>query len=156
MIVRTTTEKDMELLVQLRMKFLLNQNEEETIKDQGQLIKNLHVYFEKAIMRNEFIAVVAEEDGKAVSTAFLSIAERPPRPGSSSNRVGTIYSVYTYPEYRRRGISTKVLQLLLQEAKKNNVATVDLNATAEGKPLYEKLGFKLPKYTYMKLKLEAL
>ena len=156
MIVRTTTEKDMELLVQLRMKYLLDQNEEETAQNQEQLDKNLYDYLEKAILREAFLAVVAEVDGKAVSTAFLSIAERPPRPGSSPNRVGTIYSVYTYPEYRRRGISTKVLQLLLQEAKKNNVATVDLNATAEGKPLYEKLGFKLPKYTYMKLKLEAL
>ena len=84
----------------------------------------------------------------------MSIAERPPRPGNSSNRVGTIYSVYTEPEYRRRGIATKVLQLLLQEAKENNVATVDLSATADGKPLYEKLGFTLPKYTYMKLKLD--
>jgi ribosomal protein S18 acetylase RimI-like enzyme len=155
MIVRKTTEKDMELLVQLRMAYLLDQNKEETTENQKQLINNLYAYFEKAIMRNEFLAVVAEDEGKAVSTAFMSIAERPPRPGSSSNRVGTIYSVYTDPEYRRRGIATKVLQLLLQEAKENNVATVDLSATADRKPLYEKLGFTLPKYTYMKLKLEA-
>ena len=154
MIVRKTTEKDMELLVQLRIDFLLDQNPEKTLANQEQLINNLYAYFEKAIMRNEFLAVVAEEEGKAVSTAFMSIAERPPRPGNSSNRVGTIYSVYTDPEYRRRGIATKVLQLLLQEAKENNVATVDLSATADGRPLYEKLGFKLPNYTYMKLKLD--
>ena len=155
MIVRKTTEKDMELLVQLRMAYLLDQNKEEKTENQKQLINNLYAYFEKAIMRNDFIAVVAEDEGKAVSTAFMSIAERPPRPGSLSNRVGTIYSVYTDPEYRRRGIATKVLQLLLQEAKEINVATVDLSATEDGKPLYEKLGFTLPKYTYMKLKLEA-
>ena len=154
MIVRKTTEKDMKLLVQLRVDFLMDQNPEKTLENKNQLIDNLYSYFEKAIMRNEFIAVVAEEDGRAVSTAFMSIAERPPRPGNSSNRVGTIYSVYTYPEYRRKGIATKVLQLLLQEAKKDNVATVDLSATADGKPLYEKLGFTLPKYTYMKLNLD--
>ncbi len=154
MIVRKTTEKDMDLLVQLRIEYLLDQDSKKTLDNKDQLIENLYSYFEKAILRNEFIAVVAEEDGKAVSTAFMSIAERPPRPGNSSNRVGTIYSVFTYPEYRRRGIATKVLQLLLQEAKENNVATVDLSATADGRPLYEKLGFKLPKYTYMKLNLD--
>lgn len=154
MIVRKTTEKDVELLVQLRVDFLMDQNPEKILENKNQLIDNLYSYFEKAIMRNEFIAVVAEEDGRAVSTAFMSIAERPPRPGNSSNRVGTIYSVYTYPEYRRKGIATKVLQLLLQEAKENNVATVDLSATADGRPLYEKLGFKMPKYTYMKLNLD--
>ena len=153
--VRKTTVKDLEILIQLRLDYLLDQNDGKEPENKEKLVENLRSYFEKAMDRNEFLAVVAEEEGKAVSTAFLSIAERPPRPGNSSNRVGTIYSVFTYPEYRRRGIATKVLQLLLQEAERNNVATVDLYATADGKPLYEKLGFKLPKYTYMKMKLDA-
>lgn len=156
MTVRKTTEKDMELLIQVRLDYLLDQNGGKTLENEERLIENLRVYFKKGIERNEFIAVVAEENGRAVSTAFLSIAERPPRHGNSSNRVGTIYSVFTYPEYRRRGIATKVLQLLLQEAMKYDVATVDLFASEDGKPVYEKLGFKLAKYTYMKMKMEEL
>ena len=43
---------------------------------------------------------------------------------------------------------------LMEEAGANQVATVDLYATEAGKPLYEKLGFQIPRYTYMKRKSE--
>lgn len=43
---------------------------------------------------------------------------------------------------------------MMEEAGANQVATVDLYATEAGKPLYEKLGFQIPRYTYMKRKSE--
>jgi len=65
-----------------------------------------------------------------------------------------VYNVYTNPEYRRRGIATQVMTALLQEAEKLNVAVIDLLSTDDGKSLYEKLGFKVQKYTPMKLRLK--
>ena len=42
--------------------------------------------------------------------------------------------------------------ILLDEAKALGLAAVDLMATDDGKPLYEKLGFAPYRYTSMRLK----
>jgi len=65
-----------------------------------------------------------------------------------------VYNVYTYPNHRRKGIATKVMHALLSEAKQRDVASVDLLSTDDGKHLYEKLGFELPSYTFMRVKLK--
>ena len=51
--IRKATEKDMELLVQLRVDFLMDQNPEKTLESKNQLIENLYSYFEKATHKVE-------------------------------------------------------------------------------------------------------
>src|SRR5678815_874884 len=45
------------------------------------------------------------------------------------------------PQYRRRGIATRLMQMALAYLD-GKVAVVKLDATAEGNPVYEKFGFK--------------
>mgnify|MGYP003391121235 FL=1 len=52
-----------------------------------------------------------------------------------------IMNMYTLPEYRRQGIAYKTLDLLVAEAKKRNIKMISLEATEQGKPLYDKYGF---------------
>ena len=44
---------------------------------------------------------------------------------------------------------------LLADAESLSVASVDLLATEDGTPLYEKLGFTVPAYTPMRIKLNV-
>ena len=147
---RTTIIKDVKLLVELRLAYLLDQNTRERLGDLNVLSQNLHEYFEKAIRNGELVAVVAEEQQKICAVAMLSVADRPPRTAVDSCRVGTIYNVYTYPEYRNRGMATAVMETLLEKAEKLELASVDLLASEEGKYLYEKQGFHCPIHTYMR------
>ncbi|MCM1112761.1 MAG: GNAT family N-acetyltransferase [Muribaculum sp.] len=50
-------------------------------------------------------------------------------------------NLYTKPEYRRRGIAYRTLELLVEEARERGIAQIALEATAMGRPLYEKFGF---------------
>ena len=52
-----------------------------------------------------------------------------------------IMNMYTAPEYRRKGIAFKTLDLLVRDAKERNVKAISLEATDMGRPLYEKYGF---------------
>ena len=141
---------DIDLLIKLRIDYL---SEERGLTIEETLKQNLKRYFEKYMPVNGFTAFIAEDNGNILSTAFLSIAERPPQSGTSS-LVGTVYNVLTYPEFRKQGIATKVMTALLEEAQKLNVVSVDLLATNDGKFLYEKLGFsESEKYTFMRKKL---
>ena len=152
--IRKTTVEDIELLIKLRIDYLLDVNKIKSIDDVDVLKAKLCDNFKKWIPVDGLIAYIAEQDGDICSTAFLSIVERPPRTADSSYLVGTIYNVYTYPNHRRKGFATEVMRALLLEAKQHGVASLDLLSTNDGKQLYEKLGFEFPSYTFMRKKLK--
>jgi GNAT superfamily N-acetyltransferase len=152
--IRKATIEDIDILIKLRLDYLLtdrgylNADEENAIRSQ------LVDYYTKHI-NNDFIAILAEIDNNIVSTAFLAISEKPANPTFITGKTGTLLNVLTYPEYRRMGIATKVVSKIIDEAKQLGVSLIDLSATQDGKPLYEKLGFiePKPKYTSMRLQL---
>jgi len=152
--IRRATVEDVDLLIRLRVDYLLDENKVHCFDDLGRFTDMLRDYFNKWIPLDGFIALLAEDKGSTLSTAFLSIAERPPRSAGTTNLVGTVYNVYTYPQYRRKGIATEVMLALLKYAELQNVSSVDLLATEDGKPLYERIGFSVPAYTAMRITLK--
>jgi ribosomal protein S18 acetylase RimI-like enzyme len=57
-------------------------------------------------------------------------------------RLAWIGMVLTKAEYRRRGFARRLLARALEIANKMGIATVKLDATDQGQPLYESLGFR--------------
>ncbi len=59
-----------------------------------------------------------------------------------------IYNVATRPEYRRTGIATALMRHVLQDARERGLQTCVLQSSADGRPLYARLGFtRLSTYT---------
>ena len=138
---RKLSVDDIDLLIQLRIDFLLD---EEVEFSEGKLMsmkQRCRDFFTSAFAANRFIAFVAENDGTVLSTAFLTVQERPPRQLDAPFQTGTVYNVLTYEKYRKRGFATQVLTALLDEAKAMGIPSVDLWATKDGEKVYEKLGF---------------
>jgi hypothetical protein len=50
--------------------------------------------------------------------------------------------VLTSPEYRRRGLAKRLLTTVLGQADRMGIETVKLDATEQGRPLYEQFGFR--------------
>ncbi|MCR5283501.1 MAG: GNAT family N-acetyltransferase, partial [Lachnospiraceae bacterium] len=48
---------------------------------------------------------------------------------------------YTMKEWQRQGIARKMVSMLIDEAWKRGATEISLDATEEGRPLYERLGF---------------
>ena len=146
--VRKTVKEDIDLLIKIRMDYLFAEKGVSSPEEMDDIKKKLEEYFTKHLNKG-FIAIIAEDENEVLATAFMSIVERPPLIAFSSYLVGTVYNVFTYPQYRGKGIATKVMTELLSEAKLLGVAAADLMATEKGKPLYEKLGFGASNYTSM-------
>lgn len=57
-------------------------------------------------------------------------------------RLAWIGMVLTRPEYRRMGFAQRLVKAALERAAELKIESVKLDATPEGRPLYEKLGFQ--------------
>jgi GNAT superfamily N-acetyltransferase len=75
---------------------------------------------------------VAEVDGRVCGTATTITYE---------GRFAWVGMVLVDPEFRSRGIGTKLLERAIEHLDTLKITTVKLDATPLGKPLYEKLGF---------------
>lgn len=58
-----------------------------------------------------------------------------------SGKKAYIMNMYTIPEYRRRDIVIKTLDMLIKDTKNKGITSISLEATDMGRPLYEKYGF---------------
>jgi ribosomal protein S18 acetylase RimI-like enzyme len=57
-------------------------------------------------------------------------------------RLAWIGMVLTRPEYRRLGFAKRLMETALRRASESRIETIKLDATSDGQPLYERLGFK--------------
>jgi len=72
-------------------------------------------------------------DGKIVATTTLVCYEK---------RLAWIGMVLTHPDYRRRGFARTLVSRAMELAREREVRTIKLDATDQGRPLYQSLGFR--------------
>jgi len=149
---RKLNENDRDLFITLRMDFFLDYYDlSETEKKQ--IEDNLKKYFTEHINKDDFIGMIAECNGNIASVVYLIITEKPANPNFIDGKTGTIMNVFTYPEYRKKGIAKKLIKEIIKEAKEKGVGYVDLMATEAGYSLYKKLGFNDSKDKGMWIKI---
>lgn len=156
---RRATINDVETLVGYRIRFLKELGTQKGHIPQEAvteiLKKNLREYFSKAIPTKDFIALLAENNGKIIGTGTLVAWQRPPKYGRlESGWGGYILNLYTVPEARRRGICTRLLIELTKEAKSLGLKYLHLRATQDGISIYKRAGFKEPEDQELELDLE--
>lgn len=151
-VIRSATIDDLDTLVALRIEYLMVHYGGLSDTDKVAIIRQVKEYISKEIGKG-FLAVIAVDGCKAVSVAFMAISEKPANLSFMTGRVGTILNVFTFSEYRNRGIATEVLQSLISLAKQYSLSSIELSATPAGKALYKKLGFVEKKFVCTEMKL---
>lgn len=144
MIIRkaSASPEDIDILIQFRVDYFshdmnlnkLSKHEEDAMRAQ------MPDYFRRHL-GNDLTAFIAEIDGVPVGTAFMLVIEKPANPVFLNGKTGMMLNVYTSAEYRLRGIATKVMEAVLEEAKRQELVYIELLATPAGRKVYEKMGF---------------
>ncbi len=80
-------------------------------------------------------------EGPSVATLTLLVHSRMPSPRALATSEGYITGVYTRPDWRRRGLATELLRAATSAARQHGLARVRLNATEQGREVYEKEGY---------------
>lgn len=76
-----------------------------------------------------------------VGTGAVSFFQVMPTYHNPSGNKAYIMNMYTAPEYRRKGIACKMLDILIRDIRDRGVTANFLEATDMGQPLYKKYGF---------------
>ncbi len=81
------------------------------------------------------------DTGDLVAGGGLSILPWPPGPSYMIDRLAYVYNVYVEPTHRRRGLARRVMDAVHAFCRANGITSVALNASVDGRPLYESLGY---------------
>ena len=138
---RKAAAEDIDLLTKTRIEVLLAANGLPDHTDMREVEEQLRAYYEKAIHDGTHTAFLAFDRDRFVGAGGISYYQVMPTYHNPTGRKGYIMNMYTRPEYRRRGIAYHMLDLLIQDAGEKGVTFISLEATAAGRPLYEKYGF---------------
>ena len=133
---------DVNILAKLRSIFLMEANDVASETERNEVEIAIKQYFETALGNDTFVAWLALDDDNVIATSGLSFSVVPPSFKCLDGKVAYIMNMYTIPEYRKQGIGTELLKMIVDEAKNRGYARITLHATDVGRPLYEKYGFK--------------
>lgn len=106
-----------------------------------ELERRLSEYFLSALPEGSLDCVCCEERGQTVAMAGSVYYRVMPTILNPGGKMACLMSVYTLPEYRRRGLALAMVKRLLELGKARGVGKFTLNATDAGRPVYEKAGF---------------
>lgn len=107
------------------------------------MASNFQPWLQARMNAGEYLAwLVIAPDGEIAAGTGLWLMDWPPHMIGKGRRRGNILNVYTAEGFRRRGLARRLMEVVLKWCRENGVDTVILHASAEGRELYESMGFQ--------------
>ena len=141
LIYRKATAEDTGLLTETRIEVLRAANGLSADADMAEVERQSHAYYEEALRDGTHTAYLVFDGSRFVGAGGISYYRVMPTYHNPSGYKAYIMNMYTRPAYRRMGIAYRTLDLLVQDARDRGIGCITLEATAMGRPLYEKYGF---------------
>lgn len=153
--IRLATPEDIPLLVRARLDFLSALGSPILPDELPKASSKIESFLSEHLERDIF-AWIAMEDETIAAAGFLQVFQVMWQPAAPDGKFGRIINILTWPEFRHQGLARAIMQALIQTAHDQNLAYVDLDASPDGQPLYESLGFTLieAKHPPMRLTLK--
>ena len=130
-------KRDMKHIMSSRLEMLRHVNQlPSDYEFSEEFMKQTRKYFEHA----EQTTVLAM-DGTVIGCATMCYIEVMPTFSHPTGKRAHLMNVYTNEAYRRQGIGLHMVDMLMEIAKEKGVTEVSLDATDQGRPLYQKYGF---------------
>ena len=121
----TANLDDISELVRLRIAYMIDDFGSISDHEKKCMEEQLPGYFERKLGK-ELIAFVARSQGRLVAAAYLLIIEKPANPFLLNGYDSEVLSVYTEPEYRSRGICSKLMSNMIEYARANDICRIEI------------------------------
>ena len=133
--------EQLDLLVATRVEVLRAANNLSADADMRSVEAKSRAYYAEALADGSHTGYLAFDGDRVVGAGGVSYYRVMPTYHNPTGRKAYIMNLYVAPDHRRRGIATALLDLLMADIRRRGVKSVSLEATAMGRPLYEKYGF---------------
>jgi len=140
--IRAAKVADLVVLIRHRrmMWFELGRKEESALALMEAAAKE---YFQAALADGSYRGFLAEDNsGAVVGGGGIVVSPWPGVLGQRQPRRAMILNMYVESAYRRKGIAQALMEAMSAWCREKEFAYVSLHASAQGRGLYEKLGFK--------------
>lgn len=104
---------------------------------------HFRIWLRERFAHGEYIGWFAVVNEQVVAGSGVWLMHWVPSPRSPQGKRAYILNIYTEPAYRRQGIARHLMQTILAWCQAQGYAGAILHASAEGRPLYESMGFTL-------------
>ena len=136
--IRIATKDDLECLMSIRLEMLkVVNNLPKDYEYSEEMIKESRDYF----LNGDHITVLAVDGDSVIGCASMSFIRIMPTFDHIRGKRAHLMNVYTRYEYRRQGIAQKMVEMLIEKTWEKGATEISLDATALGRPLYERIGF---------------
>ena len=116
---------------------------EGTVEELDRMVKVARPWLARALADGSYHHWLAlDSSGRVAGGGGVLLTPWPASPEDTCSQRAVILNVYTEPEFRKRGIARQVMRTILAWVKEQGLGSVNLHASADGQPLYEKLGFE--------------
>ena len=132
---------DLDILTKTRIQVLRAANQLEPSVDMSEVERETQKYYKAALSDGSHVAYLVFDREVFAGAGGISYYTVMPTFHNPTGRKAYVMNMYTHPDYRRRGIALKPLDLLVQDARGRGLTAISLEATDMGRPLYEKYGF---------------
>ena len=109
--------------------------------DAAQLDRTFRTWLADVMPAGSYRAWLAEVGGEVAGGGGITILPWPPGPQYAGDRLAFVYNVYTEPAHRRRGLARLIMDTIHDWCRGNGITSMALNASRDGKPLYEAMGY---------------
>lgn len=137
---RKAIMKDIDVLTRMRIAMIC---EGDDLSDEfvGKLERNTERYLREGLKDGSFSGWVATSGDEIVAMGGQAFFALPPNDWCPGGKTAYIGNMYTLPGFRGQGIATRLLALVVDEAKQKGCERILLHADM-GRPIYEEFGFQ--------------
>ncbi|CAG9608161.1 GNAT family N-acetyltransferase [Pseudoneobacillus rhizosphaerae] len=139
--IRLAEAKDIEQLIKMRWDFTIEYDESKKNESFDDFERECHSFLENALKSNQWFIWVVEENGNIASHIYIELIQKVPRPGRITYPFAYMTNVYTVPEYRNKGVGSKLLSSINKWIKDNHYEFVIVWPSDEAINYYKKNGY---------------
>ncbi len=138
---REVISEDAVLLAELRIQMRKEREKSSMPIPEKEFLQANIDYFKEFIANGTYYGVIAEIDGKIAATGGICFHNHPPSYGVPNGKSACLLNMYTLPDFRGKGLASKIVSALMEKARSCGCCKVYLNASDMGKSVYQKFGF---------------
>lgn len=152
---KKATLADLHLLVETRIEVLRAVYGLDENTDMSELKKESATYYTESLLNGNHIGYLIFDEDEFVGTGGISFYKVMPTYDNPTGKKAFIMNMFTRQEHRRKGLASKTLELLLNDARERGITCIGLEASDMGRSMYLKNGF-LPSTEELHLAIDKI